>query len=57
MEHAKAVFAGLIAEGYIVRAVHAATDIEYALCEGQLLPAPFRVEPAEVQPPRSQRNA
>ena len=38
LEHAKAVYAGLIAEGYVVKVVHAPTNTEYAMCEGQLLP-------------------
>ena len=38
LEHAKAVYAGLIAEGYVVKVVHAPTNTEYALCDGALLP-------------------
>ena len=38
LDHAKAVYAGLIAEGYVVKAVHLATDTEYALHNGSLLP-------------------
>lgn len=35
---AEAVYAGLIAEGYVVKVVHAATNTEYEMCEGALLP-------------------
>ena len=38
LEHAKAVYAGLIAEGYVVKVVHAPTNTEYAMCDGALLP-------------------
>lgn len=38
LEHAKAVYAGLIAEGYVVKVVHAPSNTEYALCDGALLP-------------------
>ena len=38
LEHAKAVYAGLIAEGYVVKVIHAPTNTEYALCDGALLP-------------------
>ena len=38
LEHAKAVYAGLIAEGYVVKVVHAPTNTAYALCDGALLP-------------------
>jgi hypothetical protein len=37
-EHAKAVYAGLIAEGYLVKVVHAATNTEYEMSDGKLLP-------------------
>ena len=37
LEHAKAVYAGLIAEGYVVKVVHAPTNTEYAMCEGKLI--------------------
>jgi hypothetical protein len=37
-EHAQAIYTGLIAEGYVVKVVHAATNTEYDLCDGKLLP-------------------
>ena len=37
-EHAKAVYAGLIAEGYLVKVVHSATNTEYEMSDGQLSP-------------------
>ena len=39
IEHAQAVYAGLLEDGYIVKAVHAATNTEYSLYDGELLPA------------------
>ena len=38
LDHAEAVYAGLIAEGYVVKVVHAATNTEFEMCEGRLLP-------------------
>lgn len=35
---AQAVSAGLIAEGYVVKVVHAATNTEYEMSDGKLLP-------------------
>ncbi len=43
IEHAQAVYAGLVAEGYIVKAVQVATNIEYTLYDGELLPATVEV--------------
>jgi hypothetical protein len=37
-EHANAVYSGLIAEGYVVKVVHASTNTEYEMCDGKLLP-------------------
>jgi hypothetical protein len=39
LRHAQAVYAGLIAEGYLVKAVHSGTNIEYEMCDGKLLPS------------------
>jgi hypothetical protein len=39
LDSAAAVYAGLIAEGYIVKVVHAPTNTEYEMCDGALLPA------------------
>ena len=36
---AQAVYAGLVAEGYVVKIVHPATNTEYEMCDGKLLPA------------------
>ena len=38
IDSAEAVYAELEKEGYIVKAVHVATDSEYALYQGALLP-------------------
>ena len=38
LESAEAVYAGLIAEGYVVKVVHVATNTEYEMCDGKLLP-------------------
>jgi hypothetical protein len=38
LEHAQAVYAGLMAEGYVVKVVHPATNTEYEMCDGTLLP-------------------
>jgi len=38
-ESAAAVCAGLTAEGYVVKVVHAATNTEYEICDGALLPS------------------
>ena len=38
LDHAEAVYAGLIAEGYVVKVVHATTNTEYEMCDGALLP-------------------
>jgi hypothetical protein len=38
-DSAAAVYAGLIAEGYIVKVVHAASNTEYQICDGTLLPS------------------
>jgi hypothetical protein len=35
---AEAVCAGMMAEGYLVKAVHAASETEYKLSEGKLSP-------------------
>ena len=35
---AQAVYAGLIAEGYVVKVIHAATNTEYEMSDGKLLP-------------------
>ena len=39
LRHAQAVYAGLIAEGYVVKVVHARTNTEYEMSDGSLLPA------------------
>ena len=39
LDSAEAVYAELSKEGYIVRAVHMATDSEYVMRDGVLLPA------------------
>jgi hypothetical protein len=39
LHHAQAVYAGLIAEGYVVKVVHARTNTEFEMCGGVLLPA------------------
>ena len=38
LHSASAVYAGLIAEGYVVKVVHAATNIEYEMCGATLEP-------------------
>ena len=38
LHHAEAVFAGLIAAGYVVKMVHTGTNTEYEMCDGKLLP-------------------
>jgi hypothetical protein len=43
---AEALCRSLAEEGYIVKVVHAATDIEYELRNGTLLPLPQGLSPA-----------
>ena len=38
LRHAQAVYAGLIAEGYLVKVVHAETNTIYEMSDGKLLP-------------------
>jgi hypothetical protein len=35
---AQAVYVGLVAEGYVVKVIHPATNTEYEMCDGKLLP-------------------
>jgi hypothetical protein len=46
-DSAAAIYAGLIAEGYVVKVVHAATNTEYEICDGAFLPKPFSQPPID----------